>query len=178
MTDYFAAPSDSVAATAAFFAPGQLGLLDFAPEEAAARKARYRDDPQEASRPRVEAAQSGTLLVMSSGIDPAVVLGRLEEIVTGRSADEVNADPRQSAVIAPAEEEIEGVVVVSVTDSLRDALASLDTAAVPEAARQWATSGVFWKDPGDAGTEFLLALSDLARRAAAAGDRLYCRWSY
>jgi hypothetical protein len=123
LTDYFSAGSDGVAATAVDYVDGQPGLLDLTPEDVAAGKALYRVSPDETTRPRVKVAHSGTLVVQSKGVDPTG-LARLEEILTGRSYDEVSADPRQAALIGPARhEEIDGGMVLSVTDTLRDALA-------------------------------------------------------
>jgi len=167
LTDYFAAGSDGVAATAVDFVDGQPRLL-----ELTTGKALHQVSPDEAARPRVEITQSGTLVVQSKGVDPTH-LARLEEILTGRSYDEVNADPRQAALIAPAEEDIDGCMVLSVTDTLRDALASLKPAAQPQAARQWA-SVEFAATAADSLTMFLAALTDLAQRAVVDNNRLYC----
>ncbi|WP_327004769.1 hypothetical protein OHA72_58725 [Dactylosporangium sp. NBC_01737] len=178
LTDYFAAASDEVAATAADADAGQPRLLDLTPEDVAAGKALYRTSPDEAARPRVQVTQSGTLVVQSRRIDPAIALVGLERILTDRAYAEVRTDPRQSALIGPArEEEIDGDVVLSVTDTLRDALASLETAALPEVARQWAKAE-FDAAAADSLAAFLVALTDLARRAVSAGNRLYCHVTF
>jgi hypothetical protein len=175
LTDYFAAGSDHVAATAADYVDGQPSLLDLTPEQVAANKARYRGSPREAVRPRIEVAQSGTLVVQSQGVEPAIALARLKEILTGRSYDEVSADPRQAALVGPARhEDIDGRVVLSVTDTLRDALASLEASALPRVARQWATAEFAGTEEGGL-VPFLIALADLARRAVDRTERLYCR---
>ncbi len=174
VTDYFAAGSDGVAATAADYVDGKPSLLDLTPEDVAAGKALYRSSPQEATRPRVKVAGSGTLVVQSKGVDPAIALARLEEILTGRPFGEVSADPRQAALIGPIrQEEIDGRMVVSVTDTLRDALASLEASALREVARQWAIAE-FASSAEDSLTLFLTALTDLARRAVGRNERLYC----
>jgi hypothetical protein len=174
LTDYFAAGSDRLAATAADYVDGQPGLLDLAPEDVAANKALYRASPEQAARPRVQTAHSGTLVVQSKGVGPDIPLARLEEILTGRSHDEVGADPRQAALIGPArQEEIDGRMVLSVTDALRDALASLDASALPWVARQWAIAE-FAGSAEDSLVLFLIALTDLARRAVSRAERLYC----
>ncbi|MFU8876450.1 hypothetical protein [Micromonospora sp. SL4-19] len=177
LTDYFSAGSDGVAATAVDYVDGQPGLLDLTPEDVAAGKALYRVSPDEATRPRVKVAHSRTLVVQSKGVDPTG-LARLEEILTGRSYDEVSADPRQAALIGPARhEELDGGMVLSVTDTLRDALASLEPSALPQVAREWA-SAEFDATAGDSLTLFLVALTELARRAAADSNRLYCCISF
>jgi hypothetical protein len=178
LTDYFAAGSDRVAATAADHVEARPGLLDLTPQDVAAGKALYRVSPQEAARPRVNSARSGTLVVQSKGVDPALALARLEEILTGRPRDEVSADPRYAALIGPADpDEVDGRVVLSVTDSLRDALASLEAPALPRVARQWALAE-FDGTAQDGLAQFLTALSDLARRAVGRTERLYCRVTF
>ncbi|WP_430790442.1 hypothetical protein [Actinoplanes sp. G11-F43] len=164
LTDYFAAGSDDVAATAV---DGEPRLLEFTAEQIAAGKELYRTSPEEASRPRVRIAPSGTPVVQSKGVDPTRLVS-LEKILTGRSSGD-----RQAALIAPAEEDIDGCVVMAVTDTLRDALAVLEPEALPRVARQWATVE-FEVSAADGLTEFLTALTDLARRAVPGGDRLYC----
>ncbi|GLW31768.1 hypothetical protein [Actinoplanes regularis] len=173
LTDYFATGSDGVAASAVDYVEGQPSLLDLPAAEVAAGKALYRVAPHEATKPRVQVAQSGILVVQSKGVDPTC-LARLEEILTGRPYDEVNADPRQATLIAPARnEDIDGRIVLSVTDSLRDALASLEPSAQAQVARRWA-SAEFDGAAEDSLTLFLAALTDLARRAVVNEDRLYC----
>ena len=177
LTDYFAAGSDDVAATAIGHADGQTGLLELTPEDVAAGKALYRVSPVEATRPRVQVAQSGTLVVQSKGVDP-FDLARLEEMLTGRSHEEVCADPRHAAMIAPARpEDADEGMVLSVTDALRDALASLEPSALPEVARHWA-SVEFDATVAESVTLFLVALTELARRAVADHNRLYCAVAY
>jgi hypothetical protein len=125
LTDYFAAGSDSVAATAADYLDGQPSLLDLTPEDVAA-------------------------------------------------SNEVSADPRQAALIGPTRhEEIDGRTVLSVTDTLRDALASLDASALREVARQWAIAE-FAGTAEDSLVLFLTAVRDLARRAVCDSERLFC----
>jgi hypothetical protein len=178
LTDYFAAASDQLAATAADDVDGQPRLLDLTPEDIAAGKALYRTSPDEAMRPRVQVTQSGTLVVQSRRIDPDIALVQLEKILTGRPYGEVRADPRRAALIGPARhEEIDGNVVLSVTDTLRDALASLEMSALPEVARRWA-SAEFDATAQDSLASFLVALTDLARRAVSDGNRLYCHMTF
>lgn len=153
LTDYFAAPSDEVAATAV-----DHDLLDLPPEDAAAG--------------RVQVALSGTLVVQGN-LSPVIELGRLEEILTGRPYDKVAADPRWAAKIAP--DEPEDVVVVAVTDTLRDALAALAPASRAEVAARWATIEEFQGADPTGLEDFLAALSELSVRGA--GQHLYCRFS-
>jgi len=177
LADYFAAASDDVAATAAEYVDGQPGLLDLTPQDVAASKALYKEGPGQASRPRVETAGSGVLLVRSKRLDAAHPFARLEEFLTGRPYDDVVADPRHDGLVAPSPEEIDGCIVLSMTDTLRDAFASLDAPALPEVARRWADAE--FDGSGEDGLATLLAaLTDLARQAGGRGERLYCRYVF
>ena len=101
LADYFAAASDDVAATAVEHVDGQPGLLDLTPRDVAANKALYEEAPDQASRPRVETAGSGVLLVQSKRLDAAHPFARLEEFLTGRPYDDVVADPGTMASSRP-----------------------------------------------------------------------------
>lgn len=94
--------------------------------------------------------------------------------MTGRSAAEVQSDPRHGSLIGMVGDG--EVVVVSLTDALRDALATCDTRFLHDVATGWSrTEGVFYypADPEDL-TSFLKQLSGLAGRAVTQGARLYC----
>jgi hypothetical protein len=178
LADYFAAGSDEVAATAVEYVDGQPGLLDLAPQDLAASKALYKEFPGQGRRPRVQTAHSGLLIVRSRRLGSVYPFARLEEFLTGRPYDDVVADPRHEALVAPAlPEEIDGCMVLSITDTLRDALALLETSALPEMARRWAIAEF---DESDAGglADLLAALTDLARQAGDRGERLYCYCSF
>jgi hypothetical protein len=168
-TDYFAAPSDELAATA-LYGVGQLGLLDFTPEVAAARRAFYQSSPDEAALARVEVSHCGTLVVLSDNVLPGMELASLDAVVTGRTPDEVRADPRGTVIATP--DGFGEAVVLTVSDHLRDALADLDEESVTQAAQRWAET--FDGDPGDGLRPFVAALADLSRRAVDRGERLYC----
>ncbi|BCJ48178.1 hypothetical protein GCM10010168_25380 [Actinoplanes ianthinogenes] len=106
------------------------------------------------------------------GIDPAVNLGTLEAILTGRSYEEVSAASRQCRPVTGTDAE---AFVVTVTDTLRDALAAGEP--LQRAAGAWAaTEEMAGADPA------LLAgaleeLAALARRALDRGHHLYCWWA-
>ncbi|KDN80973.1 hypothetical protein [Kitasatospora cheerisanensis] len=108
------------------------------------------------------------------GLDPVVALGPAEELLTGRSAAELRADPRCGGLVGTSEDG--EALVLSLSDALRDALARCGDAAPAEVAARWAaTDGLF---PGVPDPEhladFLRELAALAARAAARGGRLYC----
>lgn len=112
------------------------------------------------------------------GYEPTVLLGTLEELLTGRPFDDVANDPRWGAAPAPESGE-EDRGVVTVTDSLRDALAAASDERLAEVAAPWSRTEELrqdgWGDvPVAEHAESLRRLRDLARRASSAGSRLYC----
>ncbi|WP_157984501.1 hypothetical protein [Lentzea terrae] len=136
MYDYFAAPSDEVAAS----------MVDGGPVAA------------------------GHRAVETKWLDPAVVMGKLEELLTGRPYDEVIDDPRCAADLA-----VEGdgeVLVLTVTDGLRDGLAGAGE--LTEVAAAWAGIEELDRfDPAELAV-VLRELKELAVDAVKAGERLYC----
>ncbi|MFD4829011.1 hypothetical protein ACFWPV_03995 [Streptomyces uncialis] len=111
------------------------------------------------------------------GIDPVVVLARLEAILTGCSYDEATRRPRSGQLLSSPESE--SAFIMSVSDTLQEALASATPAALAEAAGPWSgteeleASGYTSEDAGQA----LAQLAGLAGRAGADGRRMYCRWA-
>ncbi|MEW2132932.1 hypothetical protein [Streptomyces sp. NPDC005435] len=107
------------------------------------------------------------------GVDPVVELLPAEVLVTGRTADAVEADPRHGHVAGMA-----GggeVVTLSLTDSFRDSLARFDRGQLGDVTRGWSASNVFSAQSDLSGlTGFLEDLAALAERALARGHRLYC----
>ena len=162
ITDYFTASSDEIAATAL------EGLLDLDPDVVEAARVLYRTDPEEASRPRVGSASSGTPILQAKGIEPSIALSRLEAALTGRTYEQVKSGRRRGALVAADED----AFVFTVADELRDALAGLDSDAVTAAARVWIFDEAV--EPSEASAPFLTALADLATGAAARGESIYC----
>ncbi|MFI5936209.1 hypothetical protein [Actinoplanes sp. NPDC051494] len=114
--------------------------------------------------------------VPSKNLDPVVVAGTLESLLTGRSYEEVIESPRQGDLVSDAMESPEQHIV-SVTDRLRDALATADDARLAEVAALWSRTEEL--DGADAGslTDFLVDLAALARRASQNHSHLYCYWA-
>jgi hypothetical protein len=141
-----------------------------------------RDDAEAA---RVEPGMGGPeacgfAALPAKGIDPAVAAGTLESILTGRPYDEVTADPRQCQLLTDDEEAVaEGSsLVVTVTDTLRDALATADTARLAEVAAAWSrTEELSGLVEPEVLADFLKLFADLARAAVDRGGRLYCWWA-
>lgn len=89
------------------------------------------------------------------------VLGELECFLTDRSYDDVNCDDRHLALVTDLGIYI-NEYVATLTDTLRDALASVDGETLRAASSHWPIAG---------------ELTPVACSAAAAGERLYIRWS-
>jgi hypothetical protein len=114
---------------------------------------------------------AGLPTVFSKNLDPVVTMGTLESILTGRPYDEVVDAPRQGRPVSDPEESPEAFII-SITDTLRDALTEAGDAELTEAAVAWAgTEELSGVDPeGLAG--FLKLLRDIAQQG-----RLYCHWA-
>ncbi len=98
--------------------------------------------------------------VQTRGWEPTVLLGTLEELLAGR----------------PHDDDDDGVV--SLTDTLRDALAATPDQRLGEVAAAWVRTEDLrqpgWEDtPLEEHVGFLRRLRDLARGAVADGHRLY-----
>ncbi|HUQ60503.1 hypothetical protein [Lentzea sp.] len=104
-------------------------------------------------------------------IEPLVVMGCLEELLTGRPYDEVIKDPRWGHGVV-IEHDDSGLMVITVTDGLRDGLAAAGD--LDEVAVRWA--GIEELAGFDAAVlaEILGELKDLAVDAEKNGERLYC----
>ncbi|MFJ2562653.1 hypothetical protein ACIO02_06540 [Streptomyces sp. NPDC087568] len=106
-------------------------------------------------------------------VDPVVELLPAEVLVTGRTADAVEADPRHGYLVGMVGDG--EVFTLSLTDSFRDSLARFDRKQLDEAARGWSASSVFSSQSDLSGlTGFMEDLAALAERALVRGYRLYC----
>ena len=113
--------------------------------------------------------------VEAEDVDPVVDLGNLESFLTGPPHDAVVALPRRSRAVSDVSSGEVEQVIVAVTDSLRDALATASTASLDEAGtRLAATEELAGFDPAGV-TDFVHRLAGLARRAD--GWHLYCYWA-
>ena len=106
------------------------------------------------------------------GVDPIVNMGTLDEILTGRSFDEVLAD--RSAEVIAERDDGEGFVA-RLSTTLQSALAGADERRLKEAGVPWAATEEFGglEDPAELG-ECLVELAALARTGERQGQRLYC----
>ena len=104
-------------------------------------------------------------------IEPSVNLADLEEVLTGVDYGEIVENPRASKTISGDER----CFVVTLTDRLHRALASLPPDQIPVVAGEWSHAEEFGgaASPGDL-AGFLIELQALARRAEQRSEKLYC----
>ena len=110
----------------------------------------------------------------AKGIDPAVALGNLESIITGRTYGEVTAASRHCHLLTDGEAE---AFVVTVTDTLRDALAAANDDRLRQVAEPWAATDELAGTTPAVLLDGLERLAALARRALERGHHLYCWWA-
>ncbi|MFJ5988328.1 hypothetical protein [Lentzea sp. NPDC092896] len=108
--------------------------------------------------------------VETKSLDPVVVMGQLEELLTGRPYDEVFEDPRCGHDLA-IEDDGE-VLVLTVTDGLRDGLAA--AGGLYEIAAAWAKIEELEGFDPVVLADVLGQLRDLAAEAVKNEERLYC----
>lgn len=145
-TEYFAAPTDEVAATA-LHAPGGPAEPD-----------------QRTGLPRFDAVEVPS-------VDPFVMLGGLAGVLSGRSYGEVTAHPRHGTLVCSGGDE--GPWIVTVSQTLADDLAAAGPARLVEAAREWSAAVTSSVQPRHL-TAALLPLAALATRAVDEGYGIYC----
>ena len=167
---FFSAPDDDAAAHAERRPGGPLGW----PVETGTRRAGlFRREPV------IEAAGPAFDGFAAFGYDGAVTLGTLEALLTGVPYSSLEENPRWGGTVS--DEGPEDCGVLTVTDSLRDALAAADDETLKAVVGAWATTDELAPFDGDAPSRedldghlgFLRALRDLAARARNDGHRLY-----
>ncbi|MEU1410149.1 hypothetical protein AB0D09_01305 [Streptomyces sp. NPDC049097] len=108
------------------------------------------------------------------GVDPYLIVGTVEAHLTGVSEEQVEADPRFCELLNDPEQD--GPWLVSLTDTLRDALAAATSERLLETATAWThTEDGGGEDPRLM-ADFLERLGELARDAGLR-RRLYCGMS-
>ncbi|MCX5126874.1 hypothetical protein [Streptomyces sp. NBC_00347] len=111
--------------------------------------------------------------VLVDGVDPVVDLPWVEFVLTGRSSRFIKSDPQHGRVVGKVRDG--DVVSVSITDSLRDALASADRQFLNDVASNWRLSDSCLPPPDATRlADFLAQMAALAERAIAQGYSLYC----
>src|SRR3954454_13677478 len=134
--DYLAAPSDEIAATVV----DRIG------------------GPGSSAHPAGPAAFP---TVRAPGVDPTVLMGMLEQLLTGRSFEDILDDPTSGPVVA---REDGARAVIRLTTPLAQALAEVDDTRVGSVALLWSHAREFWGrgDPEALGA-LLRSLASLGR---------------
>jgi hypothetical protein len=122
-------------------------------------------------------AVCGLDAVPLTGVDPVVAVARLEAILTGCSYEEATRRPRAGRLLSPAQEDTP--LVLSLSDTLLDALVQAEPSDLARAAGPWSRTAELAQARVDARTALtvLESLAALTRRAKADGRRVYCWWS-
>ncbi|MFJ5958442.1 hypothetical protein ACIQC5_21085 [Paenarthrobacter sp. NPDC092416] len=171
--DYFAAASDEEAASVIdrVGGPGSQATIVPPAEPKRGIFGRKRQPPARTTGTDPTLAVFDTVSVKN--IDPVVQLGTLEELLTGRSFDDVMDNPRSGHAVADRDGGER--LVLTLTEALSAALASASDQALEQVAVPWSETEEFWNaaDPADL-AGFLKDLASLARRSEASGQRLYC----
>ena len=112
-------------------------------------------------------------LLDAKGIDPYIELATLEALLREVPYEQVENDPRHSMLLSDPEDDSRWVVTL--TDTLRDALAEATTERLAQVAVPWSRTEEF-RGRGDADllADFLGRFANLARHARERRHHLYC----
>ncbi|WP_031079776.1 hypothetical protein [Streptomyces sp. NRRL S-118] len=116
-------------------------------------------------------------VVFLKNIDPVVAMAQLEAVMTGCSYEEAGERPRSGQLLSEPEDG--PPFVVSLTDTLIDALATASADDLVRCAEAWSMTDELRQVgiTGEATADVLEALAGLAQRARVSGWRLYCWWA-
>lgn len=145
VTEYFAAATDEVAASAL----------------------RYPGGPSTSGEGDPMPFDTVTL----PAVDPFVKLAGFAQALTGRPYGEITANPRHGVLVGSGGDE--GPWIVSVTDELTKELAAATPDRIARATRDWLRKSEPPVPPRRI-TSAVLQLAELAGRAVAGGRALYC----
>jgi hypothetical protein len=148
LTDYFCAPSDAAAASALDRVGG--------PSQPAAGPS---------PSPPFDSFQS-------KGLDPYVIIGKLEEALTGQDYLVITAGSHYGRMVAKLG--AQGPWVVKVSSPLQAALSLAGRDQLVRAAAEWSQAEELAGASPEEMTGVMEELSDLARRATAKDEHLYC----
>ncbi|MFF4709675.1 hypothetical protein ACWC4D_39950 [Streptomyces sp. NPDC001288] len=122
-------------------------------------------------------AEAALDVVFLKNIDPVVAIAQLEAILTDCTYEEASQRPRAGQLLSSPEDE--GRFIISVSDTLAEALAEATRADLERVAESWSITAELQQSKVDAfnALDVLEALAGLAQRARAADMHLYCWWS-
>ncbi|AJE39156.1 hypothetical protein [Streptomyces nodosus] len=109
------------------------------------------------------------------GVDPDLLLGTIEARLSGLPPEEVETDPRFTRLLSDPGHESSWLVTL--TDRLRDSLATASAARLHDAAAAWASSEGEPAEQAALTADFLDRLAALSRHARKKRYGLYCRMS-
>ena len=148
LTDYFSAPSDAAAASA-LDRVGGPGQPTAGPSPS----------------PPFDTFQS-------KGLDPYVIMGKLEKALTGQDYQVITSGSRYGRMVAKGG--AQGPWVVKVSNQLQTALSLAGGDQLARAAAEWSLAEELAGASSEEMTGVLKGLSGLARRATAKDEHLYC----
>lgn len=107
------------------------------------------------------------------GLEPTMWMGKLEELLTGRTFDEILDDPSGKIVASRDGGER---LVLPITENLQQALGDLPDERLEEIGLQWATADEYYGTGGDPAVlgSALRDLRDLVRSGRLRSEKLYC----
>ena len=147
--DYFSAASDEEAASVIDRVGGPGSPATIVPPGEPKRGIFGRKRRPAATTNGTDPEQTVFDTVSGNNIDPVVQLGTLEELLTGRSFDDVMDDPRSGHAVADRDGGER--LVLTLTDALSAALASATDESLEQVAVPWSQTEEFWDaaDPAD-----------------------------
>ncbi|MEO3824312.1 hypothetical protein [Actinomadura sp. B10D3] len=114
-------------------------------------------------------------MIEMKGLFPDYHLVPVEAFLTGSSTEEIEEGPRHGRLVASVDDH--QVVVVTVSDELMAGLAAASGQQLAEAAESWSRFEDFQGADTSGLVNFLGELADLAERATAKNEHLYCKMS-
>ncbi|MFF7211741.1 hypothetical protein ACFZAU_14585 [Streptomyces sp. NPDC008238] len=120
-------------------------------------------------------SRAGLDVIFLKDIDPVDAIAQVEAVMTGCGHQEASRRPRVGQLLSS--EDLDNPFVLTVSDTLCDALVSASGDDVVAAAEAWSGAGGVVGLDAPMAAVVLEALVGLARRARAADLRLYCWWT-
>ncbi|WP_328786571.1 MULTISPECIES: hypothetical protein [unclassified Streptomyces] len=122
-------------------------------------------------------AEAALDVVFLKNIDPVVAIAQLEAILTDGTYEEASRRPRAGQLLSSPEDE--GRLIISVSDTLAEALAEATRADLERVAEPWSMTAELQQSKVDTSNalDVLEALAGLAQRARSSDMHLYCWWS-